>query len=302
MGQFVIGDDLRGNIKSPLKVGSEWAKAFKRKLLVLHGDRMADTDTLGSLLKRMNVDVEQNHVENMLLENTEKIRKQIEEANPEESLPIEAASRSGNGAEVLLKEARDQETDLVILGYNPKRRLREVFLGTVTEELVHKSSSSLMIVKDEKAARPKNILIAYDFSHHCDQAVQWSKELCAHFGAKATLANVVPCYYQGYQSELAATGELNQRIEEMVNENIEQAKGRLQRKVKEMKGNGNLEGVTLVDKKGSVSDRLVEHINKENIDLVLIGSHMRGKIKELFLGSVAAALIKKSPRSILVAK
>ena len=47
---------------------------------------------------------------------------------------------------------------------------------------------------------------------------------------------------------------------------------------------------------------MVAYANRENIDLVLTGSHMRGKIKELFLGSVAAALIKKSPSSILVAK
>ena len=42
--------------------------------------------------------------------------------------------------------------------------------------------------------------------------------------------------------------------------------------------------------------------NGKEIDLLVMGSHGKGKIAELFLGSVANKMIRKSPVSILIAK
>lgn len=303
MGQFVVGDDLRENSLLPVKVGTEWAKAFGKKLLLLHGEALAGSEPLDNLLNRFNLNAQDQYVESVLLSNTEAMEKQLEQVRPAESAEVHCDSRPGDGADILLEQAKSPETELLLLGYNPKRSLREVFLGTVTEELIHKSSAPIMIVKNKKAARPANILVAYDFSHHCDQALEWAKILNSVFGSVVHLVNVVPCYYQGYRSSEAAEGELNRKIEEMISENIHQFEEKLEAKARELRALSlDLKTATLLDKKGSVSDCLVAYANRENIDLVLTGSHMRGKIKELFLGSVAAALIKKSPSSILVAK
>ncbi len=133
--------------------------------------------------------------------------------------------------------------------------------------------------------------------------LDWAEKVHHSFGAKVHLVNVVPCYYQGYQSDDVARGELNRKIEEMISENIHEFEDKLEDKADELRTRGvDVEASVVLDKKGSVSDKLVEYVGQESIDLVLMGSHMRGKIKELFLGSVASALIKKSPVSILVAK
>lgn len=301
-GRFVVGDDLRDNSELPLTVAADWAQAFEKELLVLHGDRLADTKTLDTVLTRMNLEVGKNYAQNLLQANTETLRKQVEKLGGSKE-KIVCESRPGNGAEVLLEEVRSPEVELVILGYNPKRTLREVFLGTVTEELIHKSTCSLMIVKNIEARSPKNIMVAYDFSHHCDQSLKWAKALYGRFESKTHLVNVVPCFYQGYHSDIAAKGELNQKIEEMIEENIHQAEAKLQKKVRELEdGTFPVTGATVLDKKGSISDKLVDYVRQEEIDLVLMGSHMRGKIKELFLGSVASGLLKKTPCSILVSK
>ena len=303
MGQFVVGDDLRENSSLPLGVGANWAKTCEKRLLILHGEGLAGSEALDNILEQFNIDARERYVESILQANIEALQKQVDEIEDVDQLEVVCDSRPGDGADVLLEQARSEETELLLLGYNPHRRLREVFLGTVTEELIHKSTSSVMIVKNDKVSAPRNILVAYDFSHHCDQALEWAKRIYKCFGAKVHLVNVVPCYYQGYRSVEASRGELNRKIEEMITENIHQFEEKLSKRSSQLKNEGvNVEGRTVLDKKGSVSDRLVEYIEAENIDLVLMGSHMRGKIKELFLGSVAAALIKKSPTSILVAK
>lgn len=303
MGQFVVGDDLRENSALPLKVGASWAKAFGEKLLLLHGEGLAGSESLDNLLDRFDFNAEEKYVDNVLLANAKAMQKQWNELPGKEGVEIHVDSRPGKGAEVLLEQAKNADTELLALGYNPKRTLREAFLGTVTEEMIHKSSSSVMIVKNDRAAVPENVMVAYDFSHHCDEALEWAKRLSAAFDAKVHLVNVVPCYFQGYRSPEAAQGELNRKIEEMISENIHQFESKLNAKAVELREEDvDIKAVTVLDKKGSVSDKLVEYAREKDIDLILTGSHMRGKIKELLLGSVASALIKKSPCSILVAK
>ncbi|MBC75465.1 MAG: hypothetical protein CME64_05555 [Halobacteriovoraceae bacterium] len=303
MGQFVVGEDLRGNSFNLLKTSLAWAKAFGKKVLTLHAEKLADATALDGALVHFDPEAFESYSKNILAANDKTIKEELEQFGDLEGVEVAYESRPGDGADVLLEEVKENQADLLLLGYNPKRTLRELFLGTVTEELIHKSPCSLMIVKNEQATRPKNIMVAYDFSHHCDQALDWAKILHKKFKCKTHIVNIVPCYYQGYQSPETPTGELTQKIEELITENIHDFEKKLARRADELKSAGvDVAASTILDKKGSVSDKLVEYIQQENIDLVLMGSHMRGKIKELFLGSVASALIKKSPCSILVAK
>lgn len=303
MGEFVIGDDLRDNSMLPLSAAAGWAVAFNKRLLLLHGDEIAQRESIDSIVNRFNLDGQERYADSILEGDIKALQKQVDDLEGFDELKAQCDSRPGRGAEVLLEQSLDPETELLVLGYNPKRTLREKFLGTVTEELIHKSSCSIMLVKNDRAASPKNILVAYDFSHHCDRALEWAERVHKSFGAKVHLVNVVPCYYQGYQSSEAARGELNRKIEEMISENIHEFEDKLESKADELRTRGvDVEASVVLDKKGSVSDKLVEYSEQESIDLMLMGSHMRGKIKELFLGSVASALIKKSKASILVAK
>lgn len=303
MGEFVVGEDLRENSALPLDAGASWAKAFGKRLLVLHGDGFAGQEAMDVLFDEIETPAKERYLQGIIETNIKAIKDHITKTKGIKEIEVESDSRPGSGAEVLLDQAADPDTELLVLGYNPKRTLREVFLGNVSEELIHKAKSSVMIVKNAKAKKPKNILVAYDFSHHCDQALEWANKIHEHFGSKTHLVNVVPCYYKGYRSPEAARGELNRKIEEMISENIAGFEKKLVAKAVELTNQGvDIEPVILIDKAGSISDRIVNYIEENDIDLALIGSHMRGRVKELFLGSVAHSLIKKSPCSILVAR
>lgn len=303
MGQFVVGDDLREHSQLPLNVGASWAKSFGKKLVLLHGEPLAGSEALDMILNQYDIGLQEKYTEAVLEANNSAMEEQVASLSGIDRVEIECESRVGGASDVLLEQGKNSETDLIILGYTPERSLKEVFLGTVAEELIHKSAASIMIVKNDDVTQPKNIMVAYDFSHHCDQALDWAKLIFQKVGAKVHLVNVVPCYYQGYRNAQTASGELNRKIEEMVTENIHEFEEKLLNKGEELKREGiDASSSLLLDKAGSISDRLSEYIDQENIDLALMGSHMRGKIKELFLGSVAAALIKKSKASILVAK
>jgi universal stress protein A len=302
MARIVIANGLDKNSITPMEVGLSWGAKLNKEPLVLHGDKLADYETLDSVFAHLNLEVHQNYVQSILEANNAALNRQLDKINsPIKNIQCE--SRSGNPAEVLLTEVEKDETELIVLGHDTDKGLAELFLGGVTESIIHKSKKSVLIAKDEKAGSPKKVVVAYDFSYHCDEAIDWAKNVAKAYGAEINLVNVVPCYYQGYHVAHTLHNGFNAALEEMIDESVAEIEKKLAKKVEEIKGEGfNVSSKAILDKDGSISDKLVEHLKSENADLLIMGTHARGKVAELFLGSVAGKMIKKSPTSVLIAK
>lgn len=302
MARIVIANSLDKNAVIPMEVGLAWADKLNEEPLVLHGDKLADYETLDSVFAHLNLEVHQNYVQSILEANNAALNRQIEKLNgPIKGIKYE--SRSGTPAEVLLTETAKDDVNLIVLGHNTDKGLADKFLGGVTESIIHKSTKSVLITKNIKAAAPKKLMVAYDFSYHCDEAIKWAKKIAKANNAEIQLVNVIPCYYQGYHVAHTLHNGFNAALEEMIDESVTDIEKRLSHKVEELKGEGyTVTSKAILDKDGSIPDKLVEHINAEKGDLLLMGTHARGKIAELFLGSVASKMIKKSPASVLIAK
>lgn len=302
MSRVVIANSLDKNAMLAMEVGLTWAKKLKDEPFVLHGDKLADYETLDSVFAHLNLEVHQNYVKSILDANNHALARQLEKLGfQDENIKFE--SRSGNPKEVLIDESQKDDVDLVVLGHDSDKGLAELFLGGVTESTVHKSKKSILITKNDKAKEPKKILVAYDFSYHCDQAIEWAKRLSKVFGSQIHLVNVIPCYYQGYHVAHTIHNGFNEALEEMIDESVQKINEKMKGKLSELKDGGfDIVHEAILDKEGSISDKLIEYINANDIDLLTMGSHGKGKIAELFLGSVANKMIKKSPVSILVAK
>lgn len=58
--------------------------------------------------------------------------------------------------------------------------------------------------------------------------------------------------------------------------------------------------VTATTEEGSPVDTIIEFINDNNIDHIVMGSHGRSDLTQILLGSVAGAVVKRSPVPITV--
>lgn len=302
MSRVVIANSLDKNSTLAMGVGLTWAEKLGDESLILHGDRLADYETLDSVFAHLNLEVHQNYIKSILEANNQALNKQLEKIGKADA-NVKFESRSGKPADVLLAEAANDDVDLLVLGHDSNKGLADIFLGRVTESIVHRSDKSILVAKDKKADAPKKILVAYDFSYHCDQAIEWAKKLSKAFGAELHLVNVIPCYYQGYHVAHTLHNGFNEALEEMIDESVQKINEKMQGKLKELKDSGfNVHYEAILDKEGSISDKLIEYSKANSIDLIAMGSHGRGKIAELFLGSVANKMIKKAPVSVLIAK
>jgi len=302
MSRIIIADSLSRNCDLALQVGLDWAAKLSSEPFVLHADKLADYETLDSVFAHLNLEVHQNYVQSILDANTNAISEQFKRLDID-GTDIKSESRSGDPSDILLQEVNTDNVELVVLGHNTHKGLANLFLGGVTESILHKSKHSILITKNDKADAPKKIMIAYDFSFHCDEAVNWALKLANSFNAEIHLVNILPCYYQGHHIAHSLQNGFNDAMEEMINESVKSVEAKLQSKVEELKSHGaTVIGKIVLDKEGSVPDKLNEYVDENDIDLISMGSHAKGKIAELFLGSIANKMIKKSNVSILLAK
>ncbi len=73
----------------------------------------------------------------------ERARKLFESAG----LKVETMLRAGKSAEVICEEAENGSFDLIVLGDTGRGGLKELFLGSVSNKVVHQARTDVMIVK-----------------------------------------------------------------------------------------------------------------------------------------------------------
>ena len=61
-------------------------------------------------------------------------------------------------------------------------------------------------------------------------------------------------------------------------------------------------GLTTSTAIGTPVDRILDYIDKSHIDLAVMGTHGRGPVGHLLLGSVAERIVRRSPVPVLTVK
>lgn len=140
----------------------------------------------------------------------------------------------------------------------------------------------------------KKILVATDASEYSRRALQTALELAQKFQAKIILLFVgyTPEAYWGYN--MAYTIEITrEQVEERGKLTLE----------------ATLEGIDVNDvsleKKviqGHPSSVIIDAVVKENIDLVVMGSHGYGPIAGAVLGSVSQRVLRRAACPVLIVK
>ena len=119
----------------------------------------------------------------------------------------------------------------------------------------------------------RNVLVATDFSPCSDQAVQAAVALARHFGARLHLLHVVP----DAGAREAALGRLGAFAETHV------------------------EGVpfTASVAAGRPVPEIVGHAEREQVDVIVLGTHGRTGLAHAVMGSVAEAVVRTAPCQVL---
>ena len=137
------------------------------------------------------------------------------------------------------------------------------------------------------------ILVPTDFSEPATAALKWATALAREFGSRLYLLHVVPEPYAYPWGTELSTLPLN----DILAQSEEAARQRLTELAAETKLPAGQ--VTTRAVVGTPVDQVLALVKDEQIDLVVLGTHGRGLVGHLLLGSVAERVVRRSPVPVL---
>ncbi len=138
-----------------------------------------------------------------------------------------------------------------------------------------------------------NILVPTDFSEPAGAAVLYAKTLALEFDSRLHLLHVVPePYAYPWGTELSTFSLAN-----ILAESETGALERLRAFAKEL---GLPPSRVVVHASvGRPVDQILDYVGDHQVDLVVMGTHGRGMVGHLLIGSVAERIVRRSPVPVL---
>jgi nucleotide-binding universal stress UspA family protein len=133
----------------------------------------------------------------------------------------------------------------------------------------------------------KNVLVATDFGEAADTALAYGRELATRFGATLHVLHVAENVYItafGAETYASFAPDLQRDIEAT-------AERRLREAVIDSDGSGP-ETVPAVMTSGSPAFAIIDYASEHAIDLIILGTHGRGTLGHILMGSVAERVVR----------
>jgi universal stress protein A len=143
----------------------------------------------------------------------------------------------------------------------------------------------------------KQILVATDFSEPSDAALLYGRELAHRFGARLHVLHVAPDVYVsmfGAENYLITAPAIQQQIDDAARRRLGEIAGAT--------GPGEPETITCVLTAASPAFAIVAYAKENDIDLIVIGTHGRGAVAHLVMGSVAERVVRFAACPVLAVK
>jgi nucleotide-binding universal stress UspA family protein len=165
-----------------------------------------------------------------------------------------------------------------------------VIVPSLPEHRLHLSA----IIREAIMIALKTVLVPTDFSECSEAAVRYGLALAEAFGASLHLLHVVQ---DPYKQAWAAEG-FAAPVTDMVLQWETQARERLE---KTAAACAPLQ-TTIATRVGSPFYDIAAYASEANVDLIVIGTHGRGPIGHMLLGSVAERIVRRAPCPVLTVR
>ncbi len=142
----------------------------------------------------------------------------------------------------------------------------------------------------------KHILVPTDFGAPSERALEYGRHFARQFGARLhvlhTVENVmIP---GGAEVPIAAIQQVEEGLESVAHRQMAEAITTDDR--------ATLDVVTAVRGARAAAMDIVEYATEEKIDLIVMGTHGRGALQHLLMGSVAERVVRSAPCPVLTVR
>ncbi len=143
----------------------------------------------------------------------------------------------------------------------------------------------------------KHILVATDFGEASDAALGYGRELARAFGARLTVLHVADNVLAGtigIEGYVGAYPDFQRSLEESARAQLDAVVTEEDRK--------EFNAQAMLRTSASPALTIVTYARDANADLIVMGTHGRGAMAHLLMGSVAERVVRTSPCPVLTVK
>ncbi|WP_435062758.1 universal stress protein [Halobaculum sp. EA56] len=238
-------------------------------------------------------------------EEAERRVEDLAERAREAGLDAAPAVREGRVVAELLAHAGETDADLIVVGTHGRGGARRALLGSVAEKLIRTADVPVLVVpaavrESEGAGREwgpdTRVLLATDGSDAAAPAERVGVGLAGALGARLVAVSVVdePGTVANVGGGLL-TEETIAAVRRALDEGADEAVGRVLDRASE--AGVDAEGEVIG---GEPSRAIRGYAADTDADLIVVGTHGRGGIRRIVLGSVAERVVRGADRPVLV--
>lgn len=185
--------------------------------------------------------------------------------------------------------AEETGADLLVVGATEVPGVAQGLLGSTAARVVRRGVAPVLVVRGEPSVPPPRALVTTDLSPPSLAAVRRGLGWLDRLGAAAVELLFVVSPFQ------AAVGEREVDYDTAV----AAARQELERLCRELEG-GGARRLKPVVRRGFPVQRILERVAESGADLVVLGSHGRSGYERFLIGSIAEAVLRQAPVSVLV--
>lgn len=198
---------------------------------------------------------------------------------------IEAAS--GAAAPTIAGVAVEDHASLIVMGLGKHDLADRMFGSETAVRVMQQARTPVLAVPENWIGIPRRVLVAVDFGPAGLRAARTAMHIVAP-GASVCFTHVGPKPgHPDHSEQLVAIyeGRLNEELDQFI----------------DAAGVPADVTVTRAPLYGDTAPALLEFARKENIDMIVVGTHGRNPLTRLVLGSVAASIVRRAQCAVLVA-
>lgn len=201
-----------------------------------------------------------------------------------------AEVRAGYPSQEILATAEEYEASLIVIGSHGHGIPAEIYLGSVVSDVVHRSTIPVLVLRLRGRGESLELACPAMFDHILHPT---------DFSPAAVTAS---CYVK----KMAESGVGKISLMHVLKPNADEieehhALKRLAEMKASLKGSGAAEVDVLV-LRGSPVDEILGWSEQNHVTMLALGSHGRKSWTEIFVGSVAHAVVRRAPSPVLMVR
>jgi nucleotide-binding universal stress UspA family protein len=207
--------------------------------------------------------------------------------------------RRGDPAETILRVAEDQAADLVVVGSRGLSTVARFFLGSVAERVARHTTCPVLLVRPHHTELHR-VLVGVDGSERSEEAVQCLRSFPLPVGCEIRVVTVLPPSEELNPMPILLPLGYGCRNTDSLAAHQQEVEHHLRRLAETLIPAGKRTAVEVW--RGDPALALIQGAEKNEADLIVVGSHGYSAVERFFMGSVSEKVLRHAPCSVMIVK